>query len=48
MLLDELMQPLALASQHDYCGSCEVRFAVNLVAALVEPVNPEALFLKAF
>ncbi len=46
MLLDELMQTLAFASQHDHRWRGEVRFAVNLVAALVQSINPKTLLFQ--
>src|SRR5713101_4235882 len=48
MLLDKLMQTLAFTSQDDYRRCGEVRLAVNLIAAFIQPVYPEALLFQTF
>ena len=48
MLLDELMQAVAFAAQHDDSRRYEVHFVVLVVAPFVETVDPEALVFQVF
>lgn len=48
MLLDELMEPLAFPTHNEYGGFGVIGFAVQLLAALVQAINPEAAFFQQF
>ncbi len=48
MLFDELVQSQTFAAEHDHRGRSEVRFAIDVIAAFVQPINPVAFFLQTF
>lgn len=48
MFLHELVQPLSFAAKDDGCGARIFDIAVELVAALVQAVNPKVLLLEFF
>jgi len=48
VFLDQFVEALALAAQDEHSGPGIIGFAIQLGAALVQPVNPEAALLEHF